>query len=83
MRKRRKVRRGVSERVPLQLAHDVNKVWSMDFVSDSLSTGRRIMCLTVADYFSHKCVSIAVDWGSPPAELALGAIPRRCLRIAA
>jgi putative transposase len=35
----------------------------MDFVSDSLSTGRRIKCLTVADDFSHECVSIAVDWG--------------------
>jgi putative transposase len=35
----------------------------MDFVSDSLSTGRRIKCLTVADEFSHECVSIAVDWG--------------------
>ena len=35
----------------------------MDFVSDSLSTGRRIKCLTVADDFSHECVSISVDWG--------------------
>lgn len=35
----------------------------MDFVSDSLSTGRRIKCLTVADDFSHDCISIWVDWG--------------------
>lgn len=33
----------------------------MDFVSDSLSTGRRIKCLTVADDFSHECVSISAD----------------------
>jgi putative transposase len=63
VRKRKKVERPASERVPLQLARCVNEVWSMDFVSDSLSTGRRIKCLTVADDFSHKCVSIAVDWG--------------------
>jgi len=63
VRKRKKVRRPASERVPLQLARAVNEVWSMDFVSDSLSTGRRIKCLTVADDFSHKCVDIAVDWG--------------------
>ncbi len=31
--------------------------------SASLSTGRRIKCLTVADDFSHECVSICVDWG--------------------
>jgi putative transposase len=35
----------------------------MDFVSDSLSNGRRIKCLTVADDFSHECVDIAVDYG--------------------
>ena len=35
----------------------------MDFVSDSLSTARRIKCLTVADCLSHECVDIAVDWG--------------------
>jgi putative transposase len=63
VRKRKKVRRASSERVPLQLAQGVNEVWSMDFVSDGLSTGRRIKCLTVADDFSHECVSIAVDWG--------------------
>jgi putative transposase len=63
VRKRKKVKRPASERVPLQLACAVNEVWSMDFVSDSLSTGRRIKCLTVTDDFSHECVSIAVDWG--------------------
>ena len=63
VRKRKKAKRPVSERVPLQLASTVNEVWSMDFVSDSLSTGRRIKCLTVADDFSHECVSISVDWG--------------------
>jgi putative transposase len=63
VRRRNKAQRPVNERVPLQLAATVNEVWSMDFVSDSLSTGRRIKCLTVADDFSHECVSIAVDWG--------------------
>ena len=51
------------ERVPLQLATRVNQVWSMDFVSDSLSNGRRLKYLTVADDFSHECVDIAVDYG--------------------
>ncbi len=32
-------------------------------MSDSLSNGRRIKCLTVADDFSHECVDIAVDFG--------------------
>ena len=63
VRKRRKVKRPLSERVPLQLANSINEVWSMDFVSDSLANGRRIKCLTVADDFSHESVEIAVDYG--------------------
>jgi len=63
VRRRKKVKRPLNERVPLQLAQTVNEVWSMDFVSDSLSNGRRIKCLTVADDFSHECVDIAVDYG--------------------
>ena len=63
VRRRKKVKRPPSERVPLQIARKVNDVWSMDFVSDSLSNGRRIKCLTVADDFSHECIDIAVDFG--------------------
>jgi len=63
VRKRKKVRRAASERVPLTVTVRVNEVWSMDFVSDSLANGRRIKCLTVADDFSHECVDIAVDYG--------------------
>jgi len=63
VRKRRKAKRPLSERVPLQLAKAINEVWSMDFVSDSLANGRRIKCLTVADDFSHESVEIAVDYG--------------------
>jgi len=63
VRKRKKVRRAASERVPLTVATRVNEVWSMDFVSDSLANGRRIKCLTVADDFTHECVDIAVDYG--------------------
>lgn len=63
VRKRKKAKRPMSERVPLQIAQQVHEVWSRDFVSDSLASGRRIKCLTVADDFSHECVDIAVDDG--------------------
>ena len=63
VRRRKKVKRPPNERLPLQIARKVNDVWSMDFVSDSLSNSRRIKCLTVADDFSHECVDIAVDFG--------------------
>ena len=63
VRKRRRAKRPVHERVPLQLARTVNEVWSMDFVADSLSSGRRLKYLTVADDFTHESVDIAVDYG--------------------
>lgn len=63
VRRRKKVKRPPAERVSLQLAQNVNEVWSMDFVSDSLANGRRLKFLTVADDFSHECVDIVVDWG--------------------
>jgi len=63
VRKRRGKQRLKLERVPLHEFQSVNKVWSMDFVSDSLASRRRIKCLTVTDDFSHECVDIAVDHG--------------------
>lgn len=63
VRKRRGKQRLKLERVPLHECRAINEVWSMDFVSDSLASGRRIKCLTVTDDFSHECVDIAVDHG--------------------
>ena len=63
---RRKVkakRKRYGERVPLVQAETVNQTWSLDFVSDSLSTGRRLKFLTVADDFTRECVQMAVDFG--------------------
>jgi len=63
VRRRRKVRRPPSERLPLAAASAPNVVWSMDFVSDALASGRRLKCLTVADDFTHESVDITVDHG--------------------
>ena len=65
VRKRNKGKRYRGVRTPLVAATHVNQTWSLDFVSDSLSTGRRIKCLTIADDFSHECVDIAVDLSMP------------------
>ena len=67
VRKRNKGKRYRGERTPLVAATRVNQTWSLDFVSDSLSNGRRIKCLTIADDFSHECVDIAVDLSMPGA----------------
>ena len=63
VRRRRKAKRIRNERMPLLQAREVNQVWSLDFVMDSLANGRRIKCLTVVDDFSRERVDIAVDHG--------------------
>lgn len=63
VRKRRKAKRPIAERQPLQVPQRINEVWSMDFVADSLVNGRRLKMLTVADDFTHECVDIVVDHG--------------------
>jgi putative transposase len=61
---RRRKRRGVAvERRPLTIPEGPNQVWSMDFVSDSLETGRRLKCLTVVDDFTKEAIDIVVDHG--------------------
>lgn len=57
-------RNGVAvERERLSLPSAPNQVWSMDFVFDALSTGRRIKCLTVVDDFTKESVGILVEHG--------------------
>jgi len=42
------------------LAQHRNDVWSMDFVADQLSDGRRFRTLTVVDVFTRECLEIEV-----------------------
>ena len=59
--RRRKRARVAVEREPLSLPERPNEVWSMDFVMDALSSGRRLKCLTIVDDFSKEVVDIVVD----------------------
>lgn len=59
--KRRRKRKGVSvERQALVLPDLPNDTWSMDFVMDSLSDGRRLKTLTIVDDFIKESLDIAV-----------------------
>ena len=62
--KRRKRRRGVAvHREPLSLPSRRNEVWSMDFVMDSLSNGRRLKVLTIVDDCTKEAIDLVVDFG--------------------
>ena len=43
----------------------VNERWSMDFVADSLSDGRRIRVLTIIDSFTRECLDLKVAKSLP------------------
>lgn len=53
--------RTAQRRAALPATNAANQVWSMDFVSDALSDGRRMRALTVVDQHTRECLAIRVD----------------------
>ena len=47
-----------------------NERWSIDFVSDSLGSGRRFRALTIVDDFTRECLAIEVDTSLPGVRVA-------------
>lgn len=67
---KRKRRKSLSvEREPLLLPSIPNHTWSMDFVMDALSSGRRIKCLTIVDDYTKECLDLPVATGVSGEEL--------------
>lgn len=58
IRRRRRRKRAARPRQALDLPTRPNERWSMDFVHDELSTGRRLRCFTVVDDFTRESVVI-------------------------
>ena len=61
VRRRRGRKRALGTRAPMTLPSAINQRWSLDFVSDSLSDGRRFRILCVVDDFSRECLAAVVD----------------------
>lgn len=61
VKKRGTRKRALGIREIRYLVKGINQRWSLDFVSDSLDSGRRIRMLTVIDNFTKVCVGIVVD----------------------
>jgi putative transposase len=58
--KRRKKVFSVQRVKPLETT-GINQKWSMDFVSDTLSCGRRFRALSIIDCHSRECLAMEVD----------------------
>jgi putative transposase len=65
VRRRGKRRRSQIPRIVREPLGRAKERWSMDFMSDTLSSGRTFRCLTVVDEFSRECLAIHVGHSIP------------------
>ena len=58
VRKRGGRKRALGTRAPMSIPQDQNLRWSVDFVMDTLSSGRRFRILTLVDDFTRECLTL-------------------------
>jgi putative transposase len=61
VRKRGGRKRALGTRRPMLLPSLPNERWSLDFVSDALTDGRRFRVLAVVDDYSRECLALVAD----------------------
>ena len=70
VRKRGGRKRALGTRVPMMLPQSKNQRWSLDFVSDALSDGRRFRIFAVVDDFTRECLALVADTSLSGARVA-------------
>jgi putative transposase len=61
VRRRGGRKRALGTRAPLTLPQGPNQRWSMDFLHDQLSDGRRFRILAIVDDFTRECLALVAD----------------------
>ncbi len=70
VRKRNGRKRALGVRAPLTLPARPNERWSLDFVSDSFTDGRRFRILAVVDDCTRECLVLVADTSLSGARVA-------------
>ena len=61
VRRRRGRKRATGTRAPITIPQGPNQRWSLDFVADVLSWGRRFRVLAIVDDFTREALALVVD----------------------
>jgi putative transposase len=61
VRKRGGRKRALGTRRPIVLPSRANERWSLDFISDAFTDGRRFRVLAVVDDFTRECLALVPD----------------------
>jgi putative transposase len=61
VRRRGGRKRALGTRAPMAIPQGPNQRWSLDFVSDTLTDGRRFRILAVVDDFTRECLCLVAD----------------------
>lgn len=61
VRKRGGRKRALGTRRPMVVPQSVNERWSLDFISDAFTDGRRFRVLAVVDDFTRECLALVAD----------------------
>jgi putative transposase len=61
LRRKRRRKGAAGARVVLPFPQRINERWSMDFITDSIVTGRKFRSLAIVDDYSRECPAIEVD----------------------
>lgn len=50
---------------PIEIPHSPNVEWAMDFMSDSLASGKKFRTLNIIDHYNRKCLEIGFNFSMP------------------
>ena len=70
VRRRGGRKRALGTRRPMAVPDGPNQRWSMDFVSDAFTDGRRFRLLAVVDDYSRECLALVADTSLSGARVA-------------
>jgi len=70
VRRRGGRKRALGTRAPMTMPQGPNQRWSLDFLSDALTDGRRFRILAVVDDFTRECLCLVADTSLPGRRVA-------------